>query len=119
MLPIDQSDNHVSGLIFYFRWNFQQPRVIPQQLRINEVDAVLGKIGVALSLVKFEGNHGIENIPLLVRFQPSRALRRASIRGSPRTDDDWNAIVDCDNDSPDPARQVMPDYESQRQDLSW
>ena len=51
--------------------------------------------------------------------EPSRALRRAPIRGPPDTDDDWNAIVDCDNDSPDPARQVMPDYESQRQDLSW
>ena len=54
--------------------------------------------------------------------EPSRALRRAPIRGPPRADDywgDWNAIVDCDNDSPDPARQVMPDYESQRQDMSW
>ena len=53
--------------------------------------------------------------------EPSRALRMAPIRGPPRADDywgDWGA-VDCDNDSPDPARQVMPDDESQRQDMSW
>jgi hypothetical protein len=54
--------------------------------------------------------------------EPSRALRRAPIRGPPSADDywgDWGAIVACDNDSPDSARHVMPDYESQRQDVSW
>ena len=51
--------------------------------------------------------------------EPSRALGMAPIRGPPSTDDYWEAMVDCDNEGTDPARQVMPDYESQRQDLSW
>ena len=51
--------------------------------------------------------------------EPSRALGTASIRGPPNADDYWEAIVDSDNDRLDPASQVIPDYESQRQDLSW
>ena len=51
--------------------------------------------------------------------EPSRALGMAPIRGPPSTDDYCGAMVDCDNEGTDPARQVMPDYESQRQDLSW
>ena len=51
--------------------------------------------------------------------EPSRALRMAPIRGPPWADDGWDAIVDSDNEPPHPATQVMPDYESQRQDLSW
>ena len=53
--------------------------------------------------------------------EPSRALPMAPIRGPPRADDCWDWIADSDNEAttPNPASQVMPDYESQRQDLTW
>jgi hypothetical protein len=88
--------------------------------RIYAVDPLRCRhCGGAMQLIAF-----IIESAVIVRIldhlgEPSRALRRAPIRGPPRADDYWGTIVDCDNDSPDPARHVMPDYESQRQDLSW
>ena len=87
--------------------------------RIYAVDPLRCRhCGGAMQLIAF-----IVESTVIVRLldhlgEPSRALRRAPIRGPPRASD-WGAIVDCDNDSPDPARHVMPDYESQRQDVSW
>jgi hypothetical protein len=88
--------------------------------RIYEVDPLRCRhCGGAMRLIAF-----IIESAMIVRLldhlgEPSRALRRAPIRGPPSADDYWGAIVDCANDSPDSARHVMPDYESQRQDVSW
>ena len=89
-------------------------------VRIYEIDPLRCRhCGGAMQLIAF-----IVEPTVIVRLldhlgEPSRALGMASIRGSPRADDYWGAFVDRDNEPHDPARQAMPDYESQRQDLSW
>ena len=53
--------------------------------------------------------------------EPSRARWAAPIRGPPWADPRGDAIDVGDSDAtyPNPATQVMPDDENQRQDLSW
>ena len=76
-------------------------------------------IGDAMQLIAFIVEPAVIVCLLDHLGEPSRALRMAPIRGPPWADDCWDAIVDSDNKPPHPASQVMPDYESQRQDLSW
>lgn len=88
--------------------------------RIYEVDPLrCRRCGGTMRLIAFIVESAVIVGVLDHLGEPSRALHMAPIRGPPRADDYWGAIVDSDNDTPDPASQVMPDYESQRQDLSW
>ena len=53
--------------------------------------------------------------------EPTRAPRRAPIRGPPWADERWDAM-DVSHGAttyPNPAADVMPEDESQRHDLSW
>lgn len=62
VLLSDPAYDHDSWFILCPSRNLEQINVIPQFLGLNEIDAVLGFVRLALSLVEFVF-HGIENIP--------------------------------------------------------
>ncbi|MGK2925417.1 MAG: hypothetical protein ACSLE2_07330 [Lysobacterales bacterium] len=61
MFRFEHADEQESGFIGGLRRDLQQIWIIPQPLSLNEVDAVLLEIGLALGFVKLK--HGIKSMP--------------------------------------------------------
>lgn len=54
MFRFDGADYHEPGFIDSLSWDFQQIGIIPECLGLNEVDAVLLEIDLALGFVKLK-----------------------------------------------------------------
>lgn len=69
MPDADATNNQPPRLILCSGRDFQKIRILPQALRLDEIDAVLGEVAFALSRVKLECHMGIETIPFLAHPQ--------------------------------------------------
>jgi hypothetical protein len=63
MLYTHDANQQITRFVICFCRNFQQHRVVSERLRLNEIDAMLGAIGISLCGVKLKVYNGIENIP--------------------------------------------------------
>jgi len=57
------SDHKIPGLVVRLRRNFQQIRAIPERLRLDEVNAMLGSIGITFVAVELKRKHRIKSTP--------------------------------------------------------
>lgn len=69
MLTFNENDNHKRGFIDCFCRDFNNIRVLPEFLDLNEVNPVLLTVDLAFLLVELKCEQGIKNIPLLANGQ--------------------------------------------------
>ena len=71
MLPIYKPQHEIPRFVLSLCRNFKQHRVIPETLRLHKIYPMLGAVGFTFDGVKLERNHGIENIPYLLKKDQS------------------------------------------------
>ena len=69
MLAFDTAYYEKPGFIRSFCRNFDNIRIIPEFLGLDEVDPMFFEVSLTFSLVELEHIHGIENIPFLICMQ--------------------------------------------------
>ena len=69
MLPVDTPNHQKPRFINRYSRDLDQVRVVPDRLRLDEVDPVLFVVRTTFSLVKLKRQYGIKTIPLLLRSQ--------------------------------------------------